>query len=367
MLIARSPVRLSLAGGGTDLPAYYEQFGGCVLSTTINKHFYVFVEQLDSGCVQISSSDFQTFYRRDGGTAPLEDGELVLPRTVLADFGVERGVSLFLASEIPPGTGLGSSSSTTVGLIRAMATVLDIPMSRSEIAERACRIEIDQLGAPIGKQDQYATAFGGLNWIEFTAGSVQVERVTLPGDTLRRLESNLMLFYTGRTRSASKILEETSQESKSRSSTVLAALRNVHQMAYRVRDALLDGDLTAFGMLLHETWQQKKNYAKSVSTPEIDEAYDLARAAGALGGKIAGAGGGGFLMIYAEPEQHEAITTALAARQIRRMDYRFECAGAQVLMNTGVSLVAGHELAGGGLAAMRELRGRQLAELVTTS
>jgi len=364
MLIARSPVRLSLAGGGTDLPVYYERFGGCVLSTTINKYFYVVFEALDADCVQISSSDFQTFYRHEGNGAAPDEGELVLPRTVLADFGVERGASLFLASEIPPGTGLGSSSCVTVGLIRAVATALDIPLGRAEIAERACRIEIDQLRAPIGKQDQYATAFGGLNWIEFSAGGVTVERVTLPGDTRQRLERNLLLFYTGRTRSASKILQETTEQSKAGASPVLDALHNVHQMAYRVRDALLDGDLTAFGMLLHETWEQKKSYARSVSTPEIDEAYALAREAGALGGKIAGAGGGGFLMIYAEPEHHAAIAAALASRGIRRMDYRFEGGGAQVVLNTGVPVAALAGCAGPGSTAMRALRGRQL-ELVS--
>jgi D-glycero-alpha-D-manno-heptose-7-phosphate kinase len=364
MLIARSPVRLSLAGGGTDLPAYYEPFGGCVLSTTINKYFYVVLEALDSECVQISSSDFQTFYRHEGGGLAPDEGELLLPRTVLADFGVSAGVSLFLASEIPPGTGLGSSSCVTVGLIRAVATALDIPLGRAEIAERACRIEIDQLRAPIGKQDQYATAFGGLNWIVFGREGVTVERVTLPGDTRQRLERNLLLFYTGRTRSASKILQETTAHSRAGSSPVLDALHSVHQMAYRVRDALLDGDLAAFGTLLHETWQQKKNYAKSVSTPEIDEAYELARSAGALGGKIAGAGGGGFLMIYAEPEHHAAVTEALAARQIRRMDYRFEGGGAQVVLNTGVPIAAPAGCLGPSPAAMRALRGRQL-ELVS--
>jgi D-glycero-alpha-D-manno-heptose-7-phosphate kinase len=247
-------------------------------------------------------------------------------------------MSLFLASQIPPGTGLGSSSSVAVGIIKAVGTALDVPMDRAAIAERACSIEIDKLGAPIGKQDQYATAFGGLNWIEFARDGVRVEPLRLPGDTRARLERNLMLFYTGSTRSASQILQETTRLSRAGEPAVLEALHSVQAMAVRIRAVLLEGDLEAFGRLLHETWEQKKRYARSVTNPAIDEAYALARRAGALGGKIAGAGGGGFLMLYAEPERHEAVTRALDSRGIRRMDYHFETHGAQVLLNSGVAL-----------------------------
>lgn len=346
MLIARSPVRLSLAGGGTDLPAYYEQFGGSVLSTTINKHFYVFLEPLDDDApLQISSSDFQTFYRHNGDEPLDASGELALPRAILQDFGITRGLSLFLASEVPPGTGLGSSSSVAVGIIKAISDALDQPLDRTALAERACHIEIEKLGAPIGKQDQYATAFGGLNWIEFNKDRVRVERLELSAETRGQLERNLMLFYTGCTRSASQILKETNELSKSRSPVVIDALHRVREMSWRIRDALTAGELRVFGELLHETWEQKKRYARSVSNDQIDEAYALARGAGALGGKIAGAGGGGFLMLYAEPEHQPAVGRVLEARKMRRMDYRFETHGAQVLMNPGVTLVAASQAA----------------------
>lgn len=346
MLIARSPVRLSLAGGGTDLPAYYEQFGGSVLSTTINKHFYVFLEPADDDRLQISSSDFQTFWRGEAREAwDCDAEELALPRAILHEFGITGGLSMFLASEIPPGTGLGSSSSVTVGIIRALSDGLDRPLDRTQLAELACRIEIDKLGAPIGKQDQYATSFGGLNWIEFNKDRVRVERVDLPGDTRHRLERNLMLFYTGRRRDANKILRETTEHSRSRSPAVIEALHRVREMSWRIRDALEAGDLETFGELLDRNWEQKKKTSSSVSNPEIDDAYRAAREAGAAGGKIAGAGGGGFLMVYAEPERHEAVTAALEERSMRRLDYRFETHGAQVLMNPGVTLRSAAEVA----------------------
>ncbi len=340
MLIARAPVRLSLAGGGTDLPAYYEAHGGAVLSTTINKHFYVFLDALDGNCIQISSSDYQTFYRSDGRDTLLTNGELPLPRAILSDFGVESGLQMFLASEVPPGTGLGSSSCVTVAIIKAISTALDQPLDKASLADRACRIEIDKLGAPIGKQDQYATAFGGMNWIEFTRDAVTVEPLRMPADAKRKLESNLMLFFTGSTRSASKILKETTAASKSGRPEVIEALHSVKAMAYETKDLLLRGDVDGFGALLHLMWERKKKYAAGVSTPEIDAAYTAAREAGAVGGKIAGAGGGGFLVIYADAPHHDDVTDALHGLGMRRMDYRFENRGAQVLMEAGFSIAS---------------------------
>ncbi len=363
MLISRSPVRLSLAGGGTDLPAYFERYGGSVLSTTINKYFYVVLEPSEDDCLQINSSDFQTFYRHDANETLIGEGELLLPRVILRDFGVDRGVSMFLASEIPPGTGLGSSSCVAVGLIKAISTALDMPLDRAALAERACRIEIDELGAPIGKQDQYATAFGGLNWIECGSDGVEVSAVELSGDTARQLQRNLMLFYTGSTRSASKILRETTARSRDADRDVIDALHEVREMSVTIRDVLFDGDLDTFGALLHETWLRKKRFASAVSSSVIDDAYAAAREAGALGGKIAGAGGGGFLMLYATPEHQPAVTRALASRNLRRMDYRFENHGAQVLMNTGISILpplVGSGSAHGGVRT-RRLRPRTAA------
>lgn len=338
MLIARAPVRISLAGGGTDLPAYYERFGGAVLNTTIDKCFYVFLNVLAKDTLQITSSDYRTFYRHDGTGPLIWDSDLRLPQAVLHHYGIQRGLSLFLASEIPPGTGLGSSSAVAVALIKAVSTALHLDLSRAELAEAACAIEIEKLGAPIGKQDQYAAAFGGLNWIEFEAGGVRVQPLNLPPGVEAQLDANLMLFFTGNSRQASKILAKQSQSSRAGQPEVIAALHRVKDMASQVRECFQRGDLRAFGEFLHENWQQKKRFAEGVSNPEIDQAYAIARRQGAIGGKITGAGGGGFLMLYCEPPFQEGVARALGAVGLKRMDFRFERMGARVLMNTGLKI-----------------------------
>jgi D-glycero-alpha-D-manno-heptose-7-phosphate kinase len=338
VLIARAPVRISLTGGGTDLPAYYEKFGGVVISTTINKYFYVFLNVCEEDGLQISSSDYRTFYRHNSQEPLLWDGDLRLPRAILSHFGIQRGLSMFLASEIPPGTGLGSSSAVAVAIIKAISTALNRHLSRTDLAELACHIEIEKLGEPIGKQDQYAAAFGGLNWMEFGADGVHVEPLQLPQEVLRALERNLLLFFTGSSRSASQILRRQTESSQRQDPQVIEALHKVKAMAYEVRRAFESGDLQAFGELLHENWEQKKRFAKGVSNPVIDEAYELSLHAGAIGGKITGAGGGGFLMLYCEPEHQDAVTHALESKGLKRMDFRFEQMGARVLMNAGLSI-----------------------------
>lgn len=195
MIIVRSPVRISLAGGGTDLPAYYEPYGGVVINTTIDKYFYVVLNVLESDTVQVTSSDYRTFYRQQAGHPMIWDANLQLPQTILEHFGIRRGLSLFLASEIPPGTGLGSSSTVTVAIIKAASTALGQSLTDVELAELACYIEIDQLGAPIGKQDQYAAACGGLNMIEFSKDEVVVKRVNLDPEVFQILDKSLLLFF----------------------------------------------------------------------------------------------------------------------------------------------------------------------------
>ena len=194
MLIARAPVRVSFFGGGTDLPAYYERFGGAVLSTAIDKYFYVVLGNSE-GSVQVSSSDYRTFFQHTASSRRAPDDQLRLPRAVLDQFAIYEGLSIFLSSEVPPGTGLGSSSSVTVALVKALATYCGQHLPPSRVAELACEIEIDRLAQPIGKQDQYAAAFGGMNFIEFrTDSSVVVTPLALPPETLRALEEALLDF-----------------------------------------------------------------------------------------------------------------------------------------------------------------------------
>ena len=333
MLIARAPVRISFGGGGTDLPAYYREYGGMVVSATINRYFYTFLAVNGVESLQITSSDYRTFYRNDGHGSCSWNHNLRLPQVILEQFGIQKGVSLFLASEIPPGTGLGSSSTVAVAIIKAVSSAQGLALSRQEIAELACTIEIEKLEQPIGKQDQYAAAFGGLNVITFGAQGVEVEPLWPAPETLERLQRNLLLFFTGSPRSASKILEKQKRSSEKKEPRVLEALHAVREMADEVQICLKRGELEQFGWLLDRNWQQKKRFAAGVTNERIDAAYQLARNNGAIGGKISGAGGGGFLMLYCESGARERVTEALEGMELQRMDYRFENGGAQVLMN----------------------------------
>lgn len=338
MLIARAPVRLSFAGGGTDLPAYYEKHGGAVVSTTLDKYFYVFLNVSGDETIQITSSDYRTFYRHDGDMPLMFDGDLSLPRAILNHFGLARGISMFLASEVPPGTGLGSSSTVAVAIIKAVTTAKRLHLSKQQIAELACQIEIEKLGAPIGKQDQYASAYGDLNLIQFAGDGVTVEPLRVSSETRRTLEQNILLFFMGGSRQAATILREQKQLSEEQNPQVIGALDAVKAMAFEAKECLESGDLSGFGRLLDAGWQQKRKFASGISNSAIDEHYETALANGALGGKLAGAGGGGFLVIYCEPPRQDAVTQALEARGLKRMDFRFETEGARVLVNAGLRI-----------------------------
>jgi D-glycero-alpha-D-manno-heptose-7-phosphate kinase len=324
---------MSLAGGGTDLPTYYERHGGLVVSATLNKYFYVMVALGRPDSVQISSSDYRAFSRHRAGEQPLWDGDLGLVKAALHEFGIDRGISIFLASEVPPGTGLGSSSTVAVALVKTLATLQDITLEPGEVAELACTLELERLRSPIGKQDQYAAAFGGLNAITFDAARVTVEPMLLPADTRQRLERNLLLFFTGATRKSNAILDEQRRASADDTSDAVAALHAIKQAAAEIRHCLQHGDLRRFGEILAESWEQKKKLARGVSNPRIDELYDLALRYGASGGKLAGAGGGGFLMFYCDEPWQEAVTRALERAGLVRMDFALEHGGAQVLVN----------------------------------
>jgi len=307
MLIVRSPLRISLAGGGTDLPAYYEKCGGAVINTSINRYFYVFLQTMSYNGLEISSADYRTFFRHEGDRPLGWRGDLELPRAVFHHFGITRGVSLFLASEIPPGTGLGSSSSVSVGLLKAISTACGLHLKRSVIAEIASFIEIKKMGSPIGKQDQYAAAFGGLNLIEFEARKTRITPLELSLEKRQVLEDSLMLFYTNQSRSANEILCNQRDASREKNGPTLEALHKVKSMVPEVRKSLESGDMETFGKLLKENWKEKKRFAKGVSSSFIDKCYDAAIGAGAWGAKIAGAGGGGFLMVCCDSSPNQLM------------------------------------------------------------
>jgi len=340
MLIVRSPLRISLAGGGTDLPDYYRKHGGAVINTSIDRYFYVFLRTFSNNGLEIASADFQTFFWHEGGSPIGWEGELHLPKAIFHHFGITKGVSLFLASEIPPGTGLGSSSSVAVGLMKAVSTACGLTWSQADIAELASFIEIEKMSAPIGKQDQYAAAFGGLNLIEFQAHETQVTPLDLPPDYHTLLQSSLMLFYTGQSRSANKILSQQKKASTTKGGPTVEALHRVKEMVPTVEACLQRGDVESFGRLLNENWQQKKRFASGISNSKIDEFYNAAVRAGAWGGKITGAGGGGFLMLCCEESVQHRVTEVLEALGLIRVGFHFENLGARVIMNSGLRLTS---------------------------
>lgn len=342
MLIARAPVRISFAGGGTDLPAYFKQHGGAVVSTTIDRYVYVILTVIPQPDLQLLSSDYRTFFRHQGGEVLFWEGDLNLPKAILHEFGIHRGMSMFIASEVPPGTGLGSSSTVTVACIKAVSAACGIDMTKQEIAEMATRVEIEKLGMPIGFQDQFAAAYGGLNWFEFTASHTHAQPLKVTANTRAELNRRLLLFFTGQARDSTKILARQSENSKKQGSKPLEALHAVRALADEMRTCLQQGHLDRFGQLMHRGWEQKKQFAKGISNPHIDHIYTLAQSKGAIGGKLAGAGGGGFMMLFCEDGTQQAVTDAMEAEGLRRMNFNFDNGGARVLLNAGLRLT-GHE------------------------
>jgi len=335
MLIGRSPVRISLGGGGTDLPSYYEQFGGAVLSTAINKYFYTIVGKRTDGRIQVISSDLRLFGNwSDLAALPAQDGGLEIPLAVLKDLGANFAADMFLASEIPPGTGLGSSASVCVNLLKVLTTYLRSPLSKYELAERAYRITRCGLGRHVGKQDEYAAAFGGLNYIRFNPdGSTLVEPLHLDAGVLSHLQSNLMLFFTGAAHHSWDILADQEKSARESSGSTIEALHRVKEAAATMKEALRCGDLEHFGHLLHDAWQAKKRISPHISNQHIDRLYEIAREHGVLGGKITGAGGGGFLLLYCEPSCQQGVRSAMEREGVQEMAFAFDAQGAQVIVN----------------------------------
>ena len=335
MLIVRSPVRISFAGGGTDLPTYYEQFGGAVLSMAINKYFYTILGKRFDGRIQVISSDLRIFETwRDIATMDIKGSGLEIPLAVLKELGCDISVDLFLASEIPPGTGLGSSASVCVNMLKTVTSYLQMHFSKHDLAERAFHIARNVLGHHVGKQDEYAASFGGLNFITFHRdGTADVTPLDLAPDALNEFQSNLMLFFTGSAHHSWTILEEQEKSARSQSSSATRALHDVYRLAQQMRQSLEKSDFHQVGVLLDDAWNAKKRVSTKISTSRIDRLYQVARQNGALGGKITGAGGGGFLLLYCEPHRQADVRRALAAEQVQEMAFAADNNGAQILAN----------------------------------
>lgn len=323
MIISRTPLRISFAGGGTDLPAFYEREPGAVLSTTIDKYIYITVNRKFDQLIRASYSVTEIVERP-------EELRHELIREALLLCGIRGGVEITSISDIPSqGTGLGSSSAYTVGLLNALYAYRGIFADAERLAREACYIELVRCAKPIGKQDQYIAAYGGLQFIQFHPdGSVFVDPVICQPQTRHALQAHLMLFYTGQTRSADPILQE-QQHNMREQPEKRAILRRFVQHAWELRRALEANDLSTFGEILHEAWIYKRQLANGISNPQIDHWYALARKAGAIGGKITGAGGGGFLLLFVPPERQEAVRRAL--NELRYVPFRFEPQGSKII------------------------------------
>ena len=323
MIISRTPLRVSFFGGGSDLPAYYRRHGGAVLSTTIDKSVYVTVSRKFDAAVRVS-------YSRTEEVARAADVEHPLVREALGLLGIEGGIEITSVADIPArGTGLGSSSAFTVGLLNALHAYQGRHAPAARLAEEACHIEIERCGEPIGKQDQYAAAFGGFNFIRFHPDDrVEVTRLVCPADVTEELQRRLLFFYTGVTRSASALLGEQSA-AVARPGAAASATSELTCLAGQAFEALCEGDLEPLGPMLDTAWRLKKGLAAGVSNDLVDQAYAAAIGAGAEGGKLLGAGGGGFLMFLAPPARHNAIRAALGA--LRETPLRFAPHGSSII------------------------------------
>ncbi|HZS95006.1 MAG TPA: GHMP kinase [Chloroflexota bacterium] len=333
LIVARAPVRVSFGGGGTDLEAYYGRFGGFVLSAAISRYAYVVASESADRGIHLTSGDYRTWESFPRGEIPAPGEALGLLKAAVgwaAERGLDDGIELFTASEIPPGTGLGSSSAMAVALITALSAYLGLDLDAGEIAHEASMLEIERLAMPIGKQDQYASAFGGLNTIEFTRHGCEVTPLPLLPDVMAAFSSRLLLFSTGQSHNSAQILRQQRTDTTVRPA-VTQSLHRIKELAHEMCAALENQDLDGFGVLLDRAWEQKKRLSGKVSSQRIDACYAAAREAGALGGKIAGAGGGGFLLLYAPPEKREAVRAAMVRRGLEELCFDFDYRGAEVI------------------------------------
>ena len=319
MIISKTPLRISFAGGGTDLPDYYRKHSGAVVSTTINKYVYVTVNKRFDDSVRVS-------YSKTEIVDDFEDIKHELVRESMRLVGLKKGLEITTISDIPSGTGVGSSSALTVGLLNSLYAFKGQHKSAETLARDACKIEIDVLKNPIGKQDQYIAAYGGLLFIEFNHDdSVFVNKVIVRNETKKMLDNRLMMFYTGITRSSNKILREQKKNTKNN----ISILNELKSLAYSAKDSLFSGKIDRLGHILDKGWHLKKQLAFSISNPSINSYYEKARKAGAIGGKIAGAGGGGFVLLYCHEKYRQKVINSL--RGLRPIPFRLEPQGSRII------------------------------------
>jgi D-glycero-alpha-D-manno-heptose-7-phosphate kinase len=327
VIVSRAPVRFSLGGGGTDLPGYSDAFGGFVVSAAIDKYIYVTANKR-------FHRDIRLAYAKTEICASVDRIEHPLFREALKMTRIEHSIELTSVADLPANSGLGSSSAFTVALLNALHTYKREFVSSRRLAEEACEIEIERLGEPIGKQDQYIAAFGNVTQLTFDRdGSVAVEAVPVAGEVLDELEANLVIVWSGVERPARVVLTEQTGRLRSLEADVVERMHRIKELGHEVVRLLVAGDVDRYGELLHEHWLQKRKLASKMTDGVLDEHYEAARAAGALGGKVMGAGGGGFFMFYARPQDRRRLIETMVARGLRVLRFRFDVDGARIVAN----------------------------------
>ena len=326
---SKAPLRISFAGGGTDVPPYLEERGGAVLSTTVNKYAYATLIPREDETINVKSLDYDIVAKYNADEKLFYDGKLDLVKAVINNMEAKQGLDLFMHSDAPPGSGLGSSSTVVVTLVGLFKKWLNVPLTDYDIAELAYKIERQDLGIKGGKQDQYAATFGGFNYIEFHAQSTIVNPLRINLDVLNELEYSLLLCYTGRTRLSANILKEQIDKYVKKEKDSIEALDELKAICIDMKNALLKGHLGEFGELLHKGWMNKKKLASKITSPEIDKLYETARENGAIGGKILGAGGGGYLLLFCDFDKKHIVAEKLEKLGGQIVEFGFDFKGLQ--------------------------------------
>lgn len=326
MIVSRAPLRFSLGGGGSDLPAYYQQFGGYVVSAAIDRYVYVAANQR-------FYDDIRLAYSQTEIVPDVASIKHPIFREALKLLGIERGIELVSVADVPSNTGLGSSSTFTVALLNALHAYRHDFVASQTLAEEACEIEMNRLGEPVGKQDQYIAAYGNVTALTIERdGSVSVEPVPVRDEVLDDLANSLVVFYSGVERQAKVVLEQQAANLR-RAEPALADMHRIKELGHEVYRLLVKGDIDRYGEILHEHWLRKRGQASAMTDASLDEIYEDARRAGALGGKLMGAGGGGFFMFYVRPGERRKVWDTLSRRGLKPLRFHFERAGARIVTN----------------------------------
>lgn len=328
MIITRAPLRIPLGGGGTDLPSYYQEYGGFILSAAIDKYIFINLNRPKTDdLIRLKYSETEIVERLDEVKHPLF-------REALRECGVSANVEIASLADVPAGTGMGSSGSFLVALLTALHTLQRQNIPTQSLAEKACTIEIDRAAQPVGKHDQYLAAFGGLTCLEIERdGHVHVRPLEAPLHTFEELRNCTLIFYTGIVRRSFDILQEQQRGTAAGDRSVIDSLHTTKQIGLEIRKALEGGNLDEFGRLLDVHWQNKKRRSSKISDGHLDELYELAKKNGAIGGKLMGAGGGGFFLLYVPNGKKPKLRAAMAAAGLREMPFDFDFEGAKVLLN----------------------------------